>query len=261
MSAALTTQQTIDLLNTIDFAGYVPAGGAVYPTGGTGFAFKSTAALIKADVGVEAVAIDVGGWDTHNNQGPITGTMANLMTTLSTCLAAFHADIFAGNGRNVTVVVMSEFGRRLAQNGTSGTDHGHGNAMLVLGNHIAGGRVLTQWPGMAPNQLYQGIDLQVTIDFRDVLAEIVQERLGNTNLATVFPDFTPTFRGVTDGCAYKGDLNCDNAVNADDVPAFSQALIDPTGFAGCDVTRADVNLDGTIDGRDVKAFVERVLQP
>jgi uncharacterized protein (DUF1501 family) len=198
-SAAETTIQTIALLNTINFAGYVPAGGAVYPTGSLGLALKSTAALIKAQVGVEAVAIDVLGWDNHSNQGPLTGTMATLMSNLAGAMAAFYTDMSSGSPTppSTTLVAMSEFGRRVAENGSLGTDHGHGNVMLVMGHCISGGRVLSQWPGLQPGQLFQGLDVQVTIDYRDILAEIIQTRLGNPNLNYVFPAFTPTIRGVT----------------------------------------------------------------
>jgi uncharacterized protein (DUF1501 family) len=196
MAAATTTLATINLLNTINFAGYAPAGGATDPVGSLGNAMKQTAALIKAQVGVEAIAIDVGGWDTHNNQGNFTGTMANLMATLASTLAAFYTDMTAGMAPSFTLVVMSEFGRRFAENGSGGSDHGHGNAMFVMGNCVHGGRVLTQWPGLQPEQLFQGIDLDVTIDYRDILAEIVQQRLGNANLPFVFPSFTPTPRAV-----------------------------------------------------------------
>lgn len=196
-ATALTTIATIDLLNTIDFAGYQPAGGASYPAGSLGTAFKSSAALIKAQVGVEAIAVDVQGWDTHTNQGPQTGTMANLLENLANAVGAFYADMFTGNAPRVTVVIMSEFGRRLMENGSLGTDHGHGNVMLVLGQCVQGGRVLSQWPGLQPGQLFEGRDLAVTIDYRDILAELVQNRLGNTDLASVFPGYTPTFRGVT----------------------------------------------------------------
>ena len=96
----------------------------------------------------------------------------------------------------VTVVVMSEFGRVARENGSQGTDHGHGNVMFVMGGGIRGGRVLTQWPGLAPGQLYQNQDLHVTIDYRDILAEIVQRRLVNSNLDLIFPGYTPTMRGV-----------------------------------------------------------------
>lgn len=200
-TAALTSHVTVDFLNQINFSGYVPDGSAVYPTNDFGKSLKSTAALIKADLGVEAVAINLGGWDTHLAQGRTAGgAIYNLLTSLANGLAAFHADMFAGNGRNVTVVVLSEFGRRLAENGSLGTDHGHGNAMLVMGNHITGGRILTNWPGLAPGNLFEGLDLEVTIDYRDILAEIVSQRLQNANLSYIFPDFTPTFRGVTESC-------------------------------------------------------------
>jgi len=197
-AAGLNTIATIALLNTINFSGYVPGGGAVYPGGGVGTAFRSVAALIKAQVGVEAIAIDISGWDTHNNQGVLgAGTMAGLMATLAQALAAFYADMNSGMNPGYIVAVMSEFGRQLNENGSAGTDHGHGNCMLVMGPCVAGGRVLAEWPGLAPEQLFEGRDLQVTIDYRDILGEIVQQRLGNPDLASVFPEY-PTFtpRGV-----------------------------------------------------------------
>jgi uncharacterized protein (DUF1501 family) len=196
-ASAQNTQRTITQLAAIGISSYQPSGGAVYPTSSFGTALRSTAALIRADVGVEAIQIDVSGWDTHNAQGPITGGMANTMRGLADSLAAFHADMVGANrlGR-VTLVVMSEFGRRALENGSQGTDHGHGNVMFVLGGSAAGGRVLTQWPGLAAGQLYQNQDLQVTIDYRDILAEIVSRRLGNTQLDVVFPGYTPTFRGA-----------------------------------------------------------------
>lgn len=267
-STAASTQATIDLLNQVDFAGYVPGGGAIYPgpaNYGFGYAMKSTAALIKADIGVEAVAIDIEGWDTHGAQQPFTGGyMYEMMRTLSQSLAAFHADVLMAAGRNVTIVVMTEFGRRLDENGSLGTDHGHGSAMLLLGRDIAGGRVLTQWPGLAPEQLFQGIDLAVTTDWRDILAEVVAKRLGNNNLATIFPDYTPTFRGVTTACS-TGDLNCDGAVTAADAEPFAQALLDPAAYQAahptCNRNGADVNADGVIDGRDVQALAHKIINP
>jgi uncharacterized protein (DUF1501 family) len=196
-ASALNTQRTINELSTIGIAGYVPSAATVYPTSSFGTALRSTAALIRADVGVEAVQIDVGGWDTHSAQGPLTGGMATTMRTLADALAAFHADM-AGASRmgRLTVVVMSEFGRQAKENGSQGTDHGHGNVMFVMGGSATGGRVLTTWPGLSASQLYQGQDLQVTIDYRDILAEIVAYRLGNTRLDLVFPNYTPTFRGA-----------------------------------------------------------------
>jgi uncharacterized protein (DUF1501 family) len=196
-ASALNTQRTITELAAIGISSYQPAGGAVYPTSSFGTALRSTGALIRADVGVEAVQIDVGGWDTHNAQGPLTGGMATTMRTLADAIAAFHADMVGADRlRRVTLVVMSEFGRKAQENGSQGTDHGHGNVMFVMGGSVAGGQVMTIWPGMATGQLYQNQDLQVTIDYRDILAEIVSRRLGNAALDVVFPGYTPTFRGA-----------------------------------------------------------------
>ena len=174
-----------------------PAGGAVYPGGSFGTALRSTAALIRADMGIEAVQIDLGGWDTHSAQGPINGGMAVTMQQFAQAIGAFHADMVgASRINNVTLIACSEFGRVARENASQGTDHGHGNAMFVMGGAVRGGRVLTAWPGLAAGQLYQNQDLQVTIDYRDILAETVLRRLGNTNLDLVFPGYTPTMRGV-----------------------------------------------------------------
>lgn len=188
---------TIDLLNSVDFANYQPSGGAVYPQQGLGYSMRATAALLKADVGIEAIHLDIGGWDTHNNQGVFGGQIFNLMTQLAGSMAAFHTDMFADDRTDFVLAALSEFGRVVAENASAGTDHGHGNALLLLGGSIAGGRVLADWPGLEPEERYQGRDLQVTIDYRDILAEIIERRLENPNLDFVFPDYTPTFRGVT----------------------------------------------------------------
>jgi uncharacterized protein (DUF1501 family) len=196
-TAALNTQRTINTLSALNIGGYVPAGGAVYPGGSFGAALRSTAALIRADMGVEAVQIDIGGWDTHSAQGPLNGGMAQLMTQFAQAIGAFHADMDgAGRINNVTLVASSEFGRVARENASQGTDHGHGNVMFVMGGAVRGGRVLSVWPGLAPGQLYDNQDLHVTIDYRDILAETVLRRLGNTNLDLVFPGFSPTMRGV-----------------------------------------------------------------
>jgi uncharacterized protein (DUF1501 family) len=115
---------------------------------------------------------------------------------LANSIRAFYEDVIINGNKNVTLVVMSEFGRRVAQNASLGTDHGHGNVMLVIGKKINGGQVKTIWPGLGSGQLYQNLDLNVTIDFRDILAEIVSKRLENTNLAAVFPGYTPTLRNI-----------------------------------------------------------------
>ena len=196
-SSALDAVSTVQLLKSVNFSGYVPANGVVYPTSSFGRSLRAIAVLIKAGVGIEAAQVDVGGWDTHSAEDPIAGSLFNTMQDFSHSLGAFWADVIS-TGFPVTAVSVSEFGRNVRQNGSLGTDHGRGTTMFAMGKSIAGGRVLTyQWPGLAPAQLEAGQDLRVTLDYRDILAEIVQNRLGNPNLATVFPGWTPTFRGVT----------------------------------------------------------------
>ncbi len=197
-TAAVNTTQTIDMLDAIDFAGYQPSGGASYPTEEFGQTLQSTAALIKAEVGVEAVAVDLGGWDTHDNQGPVDGWMATLMGVLSGGLAAFHADLFDDGFTNVAVIVMSEFGRNARENGSAGSDHGHASVMMALGGNIAGGQVLANWPGLGSSDLYDGQDLAITIDYRDVISVILTKRGGASSAAAIFPDssYKPTEYGV-----------------------------------------------------------------
>jgi len=196
-ATASTTLATSTLLDSINFASYQPAGGAVYNAStDIGYALKTSAALIKQQVGVEAIAIDLYNWDTHTAQGVTTGTMATIMSRLANALGAFHTDMTTGNNPGYIVAVVSEFGRRVQENGSFGTDHGHGNAMMLMGPSVAGGRVLSQWPGLAEENLFEGLDLQVTIDYRDILTEIVDRRLGNPNGASVFPGYTPTYKGV-----------------------------------------------------------------
>jgi uncharacterized protein (DUF1501 family) len=204
-TVAFNTIQTINLLQTVNPGGYVPTlpGGTTYPTNSFGTALKHTASLIKAQVGVEAVAIDYGSFDHHVNQGPVTvngggpTTLAGMLQTLAKGLEAFYQDLKSAPAATYTVVAMSEFGRRLTQNDNVGTDHGWANVMMLMGSQVAGGRVLSNWPGLSPAQLFQGVDLKVTIDYRDVLAEIISERLGNAdNLPYVFPNYVPTMRGV-----------------------------------------------------------------
>lgn len=196
-AAAATTTQTIDALHTISFTTYTPSGGAAYGTSALGLGLKSVAALLKARIGVEAVAIDMGGWDTHTNQGTLQGTFASNLSTLAQALGAFHTDMTTGPVQPGHIaVVMSEFGRRVAENGSLGCDHGRGNCMMVLGSSVVGGRVMGTWPGLDPAHLYEGMDLQVTTDYRDILSEICVRRLGATDTSAIFPGYTPTFRGV-----------------------------------------------------------------
>lgn len=197
-SAALDATNTLNLLRTIDFANYRPANAAAYPNSAFGRSLRSAAALIKADVGIEAVQVDVGGWDTHQNQDPNAGSMYNTMRDYANALGAFWADVMQGaSNHRVTVVALSEFGRNVRENLSLGTDHGRASAMFVMGKAVAGGRVLTNdWPGLARENLESGQDLKVTLDHRDILAEVVARRLGNQQLDVVFPDYRPTFRGV-----------------------------------------------------------------
>lgn len=194
-TAALNTFATIDLLATIDFANYQPANGAVYPATTLGQSMKSTAALIKADIGVEVVAIDFGGWDYHNQMGPVAGAMHVKMLEFANAMLAFYLDTQLVENR-ITTAAISEFGRRAYENASAGIDHGHGGVMMVMGGHIAGGQVMRVWPGLALANLDSG-DLAITIDYRDIMSEIVQQRLDNANLATVFPNYVPNFRGIT----------------------------------------------------------------
>lgn len=198
-SSAIDATATIDLLKLINFTGYAPANGAVYPATSFATSLRSAAALIKADIGVEAIQVDIGGWDTHANQDPLAGAMNALMGQFSAALAAFHKDVIAGpQSQNVTVVALSEFGRNVRENGSKGTDHGRGSCMFVMGRNITGGRVMTNnFQPLARENLDSGQDVKVTIDHRDILAEIVKNRLGNSQLDFVFPGFVPTVRGIT----------------------------------------------------------------
>lgn len=197
-SAALDAINTIGLLSTLNFNGYVPANGVTYPNSSFGRALKSVAVLIKNDVGIEAAQIDVGAWDTHATQDPNAGSMFNTMLDYSASLGAFWADVIM-SGFPVTLVSISEFGRNVRENGSAGTDHGRATAMFAMGTAINGGRVFTNgWPGLAHEQLEDGQDLHVTLDYRDILSEIIANRLENAaSLPAIFPTWTPTFHGVT----------------------------------------------------------------
>ncbi len=182
------TLSIMDTLQKLDPANYQPP--VAYPDSEFGLALKQTAMLIKADVGLEVSAIDVGGWDTHFAQGASTGQMANLMSDLAEGLAAFHADMH-DHMDQLTAVTMSEFGRRASENGSLGTDHGHGSMMMVLGGNVDGGKVQGEWPGMKEGQLIGPGDLAVTTDYRDVLSEILVKRLNNPATGEIFPEHQP----------------------------------------------------------------------
>lgn len=197
-TSASDTFRTVDTLKKIGFSRYKPKGGAKYPDSYFGYSMKSVAALIKAEVGVEAVAMDLEGWDTHDFQGNLDGSMMYLLQDLADSMAAFYKDLKASNQRNVVTVAMSEFGRNVFENGSQGTDHGYGGLMLAMGSSINGGRVFTKWPGLEKNDLFEEQDLRITIDYRDILTEILTKQMGNTDIRKVFSGsgYSPTTHGV-----------------------------------------------------------------
>ena len=172
-------------LETADPSRYTPANGAEYPRSGFGEALKQIAFLIKSDLGLEVAFTEVGGWDTHANQ---PGRLNNLLNDLGLAMAAFHRDL-GTQMADVVLVTMSEFGRAVGENGNRGTDHGHGNAMLITGGNVKGGKVYGTWPGLARDQRYEGRDLAITTDFRDVFAELVTNHLGARDLSKIFPGY------------------------------------------------------------------------
>lgn len=164
------------------------ANGADYPVGPFGRQMQQVAWLVKADLGVEVACAEMGGWDTHINEGGAKGQMANNLRTLGQALAAFAQDL--GDGmENVVVLTMSEFGRQVRENGSGGTDHGHGNLNMVMGGRVRGGRVFGRWPGLEKEQLFEGRDLAVTTDFRDVFAEVMTRHMRCRDGAAVFPGY------------------------------------------------------------------------
>jgi uncharacterized protein (DUF1501 family) len=188
----------VKLVQSIRGQNRPPANGAQYPNGRFGDSLRQIARLITANAGLEVAFTDLGGWDTHVNQfgaRPSQGPLANLLGEFAQGLAAFAQDL-GDRMEDVVVVTMSEFGRTARENGNRGTDHGHANTMLVLGGGVKGGKVYGDWPGLAPEQLYEGRDLAVTTDFRDVLGELAAKALGVRDLASVFPGYAPRFRNV-----------------------------------------------------------------
>lgn len=180
------TFEAVKMLKATDPAHYQPAAGVVYPKSEFGNSLRQVAQLMKANLGVEAAFSDIGGWDTHQNQGNVNGQLANRLTDFAEGIAAFWLDM-GPEAENVTLVTMSEFGRTARQNGTGGTDHGHANVMFVLGGQVKGGKVYGKWPGLDNDQLNEGRDLTVTTDFRRVLGEAAYKTLGAKNLELVFP--------------------------------------------------------------------------
>lgn len=192
--AGVAALDALDILELQVQGGYVPANGAVYPEGELGEHLRVLAQMIKLDLGLQVATLDLGGWDTHEGEGAAGGGyFGGLLGELAAGLAALYTDLDGGGAQNrasrLTVVVQSEFGREVRENGDGGTEHGYGNLMLVLGGTVNGGFHGT-WPGLAAGQLVEGTDLAVTTDYRRVLSEILIRRLRNPNLAQVFPGYT-----------------------------------------------------------------------
>ena len=185
-SAGDSTFEAIKMLRATDPAHYQPSPDANYPNNGFANNMKQIAQLLKANLGLEAAFTDIGGWDTHQNQGSVDGQLANRLREFSDGIAAFWRDM-GPDAENITLVTMSEFGRTAHQNGTGGTDHGHANVMFVLGGQVKGGKVYGKWPGIGDHQLNEGRDLAITSDYRQVLGEVVAKSIGASNLEVTFP--------------------------------------------------------------------------
>jgi uncharacterized protein (DUF1501 family) len=182
------TFEAIDMLRKVDPGKYKPENGAQYPTSRLGQSLQQIGQLLQANIGVEVLFVDCGGWDNHVNEGGVQGQLSNLLKDLGSGLAAFHQDM-GDRMQDVVVVTMSEFGRTAKENGNRGTDHGHANCMFVMGGDVKGGKVYGRWPGLSDHQLNQGRDLALTTDFRLVVGEILTRHLAVTDLKAVFPGF------------------------------------------------------------------------
>ena len=192
------TFEAIAYLKKVNPAQYKPENGAQYPRTPFGNSLLQIAQLVKAGVGLEVAFTDVQGWDTHLNEGGARGQLALRLTEFGAGISALYTDLGARMD-DVVILTMSEFGRTVRENGNRGTDHGHANAMFILGGGTRGGRVYGQWPGLDADKLYEGRDLALTTDFRDVFGEVAQKHLGNADLKKVFPGYAASaanFRGV-----------------------------------------------------------------
>ena len=166
----------------------IPPSAERYPAGRFGTSLAQVARLIKADVGLEIAFTEIQGWDTHVNQGGAKGQMANRLKDLAEGLATFYRDL-GDRAEDVVLITLSEFGRTARENGNRGTDHGHANVMFAIGGPVRGGKVYGRWPGLAPEVLYEGRDLNLTTDFRTVCSEVIARHLGQKDLSKIFPGF------------------------------------------------------------------------
>jgi len=182
------TFEAVKMLKRINPGQYQPASGVNYPRGRFGDSLRQIAQLIKSDIGLEVAFTDIGGWDTHANEGSAQGQLPNRLTEFAQGIAALYADLQDRAG-DVVILTMTEFGRTARENGNRGTDHGHASCMFVLGGEVKGGKVYGKWPGLKSDQLYEGRDLMLTTDFRDVFAEIARQYMGASNLSQIFPGY------------------------------------------------------------------------
>lgn len=182
------TFEAVKLLKQVNPSQYQPAAGVTYPRGQYGDRLKQVAQLVKSDIGLEVAFADIGGWDTHVNEGAAQGQLAGRLSEFGQGIAALYADL-KDRADEVVILTMTEFGRTAKENGNRGTDHGHASAMFVLGGNVKGGKVYGKWPGLKTEQLHEGRDLAVTTDFRDVFAEVAKSHLGATNLNAIFPGY------------------------------------------------------------------------
>jgi uncharacterized protein (DUF1501 family) len=176
---------------------YTPANGAAYPATELGGALRDVARLIRSKTGLVTAAVDCGDWDMHDALGTAAKgqRMYDNLTGLALALAAFATDLGPAGMTGVTLLTVSEFGRRVQENASRGADHGHGNAMLLLGGGVRGGKVYTNWPGLSPGALVAG-DLAATTDYRSVIGEVLQKRCGFGSLSEVFPGIKPSSFGL-----------------------------------------------------------------
>jgi uncharacterized protein (DUF1501 family) len=188
-STAREAFDAVRMLKTADPLKYTPDNGAEYPRSPFGDALKQIAQLVKADVGLEIAFAESGNWDHHANEGAAVGILANRLDDLSRGIAALVRDL-GDRMADVVVMTMSEFGRAVQENGARGTDHGHGNAMMILGGGVRGGKVYGKWPGLAREQRHDGRDLAITTDFRSVFNEVVRTHLGLKDTSRVFPGYS-----------------------------------------------------------------------
>jgi uncharacterized protein (DUF1501 family) len=192
-SAADGAFEAIDVLKAANLSRYRPASGIRYPPGAFGRSLSQIAQLLKAAIPVEIAFADIGGWDTHQAQGGAQGQLARRLAEFARGIRALYDDL-GDRMEDVVILTMSEFGRTVAENGSGGTDHGHATCMFAMGGSIHGGRILGNWPGLEPEQLYEGRDLALTTDFRNLFGEIASTHLGATNLERVFPGYRESGR-------------------------------------------------------------------